>query len=92
MNKLHFRPSEEGRMSKADLTMTEEHFLHSGPDFSLSKKMGNISDNRLAKYLASGSFMDTRPLRQEKSVQRNKAIFMVLFVVMVAYVVMRLVV
>lgn len=44
---------------------------------------------RFANYFSSGSFGKTRPLGYEKRLQRNKAIFMVIFVVIVAYVMYR---
>ena len=47
-------------------------------------------DERFASYL-SGHMMSSGPLRQEQSVQRNKAIFMIVFVLIVAFVVVRLV-
>lgn len=47
-------------------------------------------DERFASYFASGSFGRTRPLGHERRVQRNKAIFMVVFVVIVAYVMYRI--
>lgn len=49
------------------------------------------SSKRFANYFSAGSIVAATPLRQEKSVQRNKAIFMVVFVVLVSFVVLRLV-
>jgi hypothetical protein len=40
-------------------------------------------DKRFANYFSSGGLMGTRPLRQEKNVQRNKAIFMIVLLVIV---------
>lgn len=47
-------------------------------------------DGRFTKYFASGSFGKSRPLGHEKRLQRNKAIFMVIFVILVGSVVYRL--
>jgi hypothetical protein len=50
------------------------------------------ADNlRFASYLASGSFGKARPLSQEKKVLRNKAIFMVLFAVIAAIMLFRMI-
>ena len=43
-----------------------------------------IRDRRFADYL-SGSFESARPLRHERSVQRNRAIFMLAFVLIVLF-------
>ena len=48
-------------------------------------------DNRFARYFATGSLMGGQPLKQEKSIQRNKAIFMILFVSMLAFIVFKLI-
>lgn len=48
-------------------------------------------NERFANYFASGSFVKTRPLGRERRVQRNKAIFMVLFVLLMGYLVFHLV-
>ena len=40
-------------------------------------------DRRFASYFVSGNMDSIRPLRQERSVQRNKAIAMLVFVVLV---------
>lgn len=45
---------------------------------------------RFANYFSSGSFGKARPLGYEKKLQRNKAIFMVIFVVLVSYVLYRI--
>lgn len=41
---------------------------------------------RFANYFSSGSFGKTKPLGHEKRLQRNKAVFMVIFVLIVGYV------
>ena len=40
---------------------------------------------RFASYLSSGSFGRSRPLTQEKRIQRNKAVFMLIFVALIAF-------
>ena len=47
-------------------------------------------DQRLASYLVTGSFHSVHPLRQEKRVQRNKAIVMALFALVLLIWVIRL--
>ncbi len=42
-------------------------------------------DDRFANYFSSGNFLGAKPLRQEKNVQRNKAIFMMIIVVIVTF-------
>ena len=47
-------------------------------------------DGRFATYLMSRDFHDVRPLRHEKHVQRNKAVFMVvIFVIVLLWMVLR---
>ena len=41
---------------------------------------------RLISYLSSGSFGSTRPAADERRYQRNKAIFMVIFVAVLAFI------
>jgi hypothetical protein len=55
-----------------------------------SKHKTVMNDDRFANYFSSGSFLGGGGLRQEKNVQRNKAIFMVVIVVVVAFSVFRL--
>lgn len=54
-----------------------------------SRRPPAVPDQRFASYLASGSFGRTRPLGHEKRLQRNKAIFMVIFVILVGFVLYR---
>ena len=46
--------------------------------------------DQFASYFASGSFGKARPLGRERRVMRNKAIFMLILVALVAFVVYRL--
>ena len=46
---------------------------------------------KFASYFASGSFVKPRPLGRERRVQRNKAIFMLVFVLIVGYLVYHLI-
>jgi hypothetical protein len=48
-------------------------------------------DERFASYFATGGFKSPMPGRQERAVQRNKAIFMLILVVIAAYIVFHLV-
>jgi len=48
-------------------------------------------DERFANYFSSGGFLGgAKPLKVEKNVQRNKAIFMVVIVILAAFTVFRL--
>lgn len=64
---------------------------------SLSEPVGGpknkavMKDQRFANYFSSGNFLGGRPMKQEKSVQRNKAVFMIVVVIVVAFSVFRLV-
>jgi hypothetical protein len=48
------------------------------------------SDGRFANYFTVGSVNGLRPLRHEKALQRNKALFMIFVVLVVAFVVYKL--
>ncbi|HPG01082.1 MAG TPA: hypothetical protein PLE77_13565 [Kiritimatiellia bacterium] len=55
------------------------------------RQRAGSKDERFANYFSSGNFLGaSKPLKQEKNVQRNKAIFMVVIVVLVAFSVFRL--
>lgn len=47
-------------------------------------------DERFVSYLSTGGIQATRPLRQERAVQRNRAIVMVICVIMIAYIIFAL--
>jgi len=55
------------------------------------KNKAVMKDRRFANYFSSGNFLGGRPLKQEKSVQRNKAVFMIVVVIIVAFIVFSLV-
>ena len=55
------------------------------------KNKAVMKNHRFASYFSSGNFLGGRPLKQEKSVQRNKAVFMIIFVIIVMFSVYRLV-
>ena len=46
---------------------------------------------RFANYFASGSFGRNRPMAQEKKVQRNKAVFMLIFVLLFGSILVKLI-
>jgi hypothetical protein len=54
-----------------------------------SRPVAASRDDRLANYLTTGSFVARKATRQSKSVQRNKAIFMLIVVVIVFIVLMQ---
>lgn len=55
------------------------------------KNKAMAKDERFVNYFSSGNFLGVRPMRKEKNVQRNKAVFMVVVVIIVAFSVIRLV-
>jgi hypothetical protein len=55
------------------------------------KNKAVMKNHRFASYFSSGNFLGGRPMKQEKRVQRNKAVFMVVFVIIVAFSVFRLI-
>lgn len=57
-----------------------------------SRRLPSRGSDRFANYFA-GHFQrgEVRPLNRERKIQRNKAIFMVLFVVLVGYLVYRMI-
>lgn len=46
-----------------------------------------VPDSRFATYFGSGSLHSVRPLRQERRVQRNKAVFMLILAAAILYLV-----
>jgi len=46
-----------------------------------------LPDQRFATYFGSGSLHSVRPLRQERRVQRNKAVFMLILAAAILYLV-----
>jgi hypothetical protein len=50
-----------------------------------------MKNHRFANYFSSGNFLGGRPMKQEKSIQRNKAFFMIIVVIIVTFSVFRLV-
>jgi len=54
-------------------------------------KRALTGNERFASYFSSGSFLGGPPLRQEKNVQRNKAVFMLVVVAIVFFIVFQLV-
>ncbi len=63
------------------------------PDSSaVPRNKAVMKDQRFANYFSSGNFLGgQRPMKQEKSVQRNKAVFMLVVVIIVAFSVFRLI-
>ena len=64
------------------------------PKFGRSRRVPNrtVASREFAQYMNDKSFKQnrSRPLRQERNLQRNKAIFMLIVVALVAYVVFQL--
>ncbi len=59
----------------------------SSPPTSPGGRRPTQMDHKFASYLTSGSFIPASPLREDRSVQKNKAIFMIVIVGVVAFVV-----
>ncbi|HMP75550.1 MAG TPA: hypothetical protein PKE12_04560 [Kiritimatiellia bacterium] len=55
------------------------------------RRVGPRESDKFASYFSSGSFVKPRTLGRERRVQRNKAIFMLIFVGLVGYLVYHLV-
>jgi hypothetical protein len=59
------------------------------------KNKAVLNDQRFANYFSSGGFVGgagpQRPLKVERKVQRNKAIFLWIFVILAAFTVIRLI-
>lgn len=60
------------------------------PETRTPKKSAPI-DQRFASYLTTGSFTPVAQAREDRSVQRNKAIFMILVVLLVGFVIFKVV-
>lgn len=56
-----------------------------------TRRLTPLKTPKFANYLASGSFGNSRPLAQERRIQRNKAVFMVVVLVLALVVVLRFV-
>lgn len=56
-----------------------------GPDAEAVDSSRSARDDRFASYFVTGSLQSVRPLRTERKIQRNKAIFMVVVAVVVVY-------
>jgi hypothetical protein len=56
------------------------------PSHASRPRRGFEKNERFASYLASGSFGKARPLSKERKLQRNKAIFMLIVVLLLAFV------
>jgi hypothetical protein len=58
------------------------------PPLGIPRKASVYGDERFANYFSTGGFKSSPlPARQDRSVQRNKAIFMVALVVIVGYII-----
>ncbi len=47
-------------------------------------------DERFASYFASGGFLGAKPMKQEKNFQRNRALFMIVVVIIFGFIVWKL--
>ena len=80
------------QMERQSLGQPPKVFGQSLPESAPSPKNRAVTqDQRFANYFSSGGFLGGRPMKQEKSVQRNKAVFMLVVVIIVAFSVFRLV-
>lgn len=86
-------PEQAGRAAGEDLFAYAQRRDQQGepPSAGPSRAAGTLRDKqKFASYFTSGTFIRSRPLRQERRLQRNKAIFMLFVVVLVAFVVISL--
>ncbi len=58
-----------------------------GSPLMAEKKKPVYGDERFGNYFSAGGFKSPMPGRQERSIQRNKAIFMVVLVIVVGYII-----
>ncbi len=58
-----------------------------GSPLVAEKKRPVYGDERFSNYFSAGGFKSPMPARQERSVQRNKAIFMIVLVILVGYII-----
>jgi len=58
-----------------------------GSPWGAEKKRPISGDERFSNYFSAGGFQSPLPARQERSVQRNKAIFMIVLVIVVGYII-----
>ena len=80
------------QMDRQSLGQPPKVFGQSLPESGAGpKNKAVMKDQRFANYFSSGGFLGGRPMKQEKSVQRNKAVFMLVVVIVVAFSVFRLV-
>ncbi len=56
-----------------------------------ARRRASTKNPRFANYFASGSFGSSRPLAEERRIQRNKAVFMIIVLVVVLAIVWRFV-
>jgi len=62
------------------------------PDDMISQPVPRaVTDQRFTTYFGSGSLHSVRPLRQERRVQRNKAIFMMVVAILVIILVLKMI-
>jgi len=58
---------------------------------SHDRRQAIANDSRFANYFSAGSIMPARPVRQDRGVQRNKAIFLAIIAVILSFIVFQLV-
>ncbi len=81
---------EWGAMHKekeAGHTSEEAHRAPLGSPLVPEKKMPVYGDERFTNYFSAGGFKSPMPARQERSIQRNKAVFMVVLVIIIGYII-----
>jgi hypothetical protein len=68
----------------------QEHAYLGDSGAATDRRPKVVNDERFRNYFGNGSFMATRPLKQEKQIQRNKAIFMICVVLVFGFIVLKL--
>lgn len=81
-------PQEPSRMPRVDKPLQPHPIQEPNADVVLPKPM---PDQRFQTYFGTGSLHSVRPLRQERRVQRNKAIIMLILALFILYGVINLI-
>lgn len=80
------QPAEEDLFSWAPRNVGRPEFPETGREADIQgpqPRQAVSGDKRFANYFTSGTFITPRPLRTEKNVQRNRAIAMIILLILV---------
>ena len=82
---------DEGPSPATELAREPEDLPSPSPLVVDTRRRSTQAPPRFANYFASGSFGKSRPLAEERRIQRNKAIFMIIVVLLVVSIAIRFV-